>query len=695
MNSKDALLDAHGFLPAEKTLLEAKLAFELYNFEYLALVNALGKPAGILSRRRIAECVQNGLPLTTVVAELANRTVPAVKSEDEAFRALDADTPAVFLVDALGNAVSLLTRQTLLRLYFDRLEAADANLRAIIEAMDAALIAVDTTGKIVYTNSSAEAILVEYGAQRALGSHIENFLPSEAAQAVSFAHQGRMTIDTTLAGRRYRLRAVPLRGKKSGTGKMLVLEDISEQEVLKEELEHEKRYSDILKTILEIAYDGIIVVDRHGIVTMMSHAYLNFLGLREEDAIGRHVTEVIENTRMHIVLETGIPEIADLQLIRGNYMIATRIPIISNGEVVGAVGKVLFRKMSDLEALHEKIRKMEEQLELYKGQINTANRSRFSFANIIGSSPAIEEVKRHAARAALSDATVLVLGESGVGKEVFAQAIHAHSRRAAHPFVRINCAAIPNDLLEMELFGYEEGSFLGARPGGKAGKFEIADGGTLFLDEIADMPLSMQAKILRVLQEREVEKIGAQTPKRVDVRIIVSSNQDLEERVRLGFLRRDLYYRISAWSLVIPPLRERKEDLAALIKHILDKYIQKYGRYIEGVNEKAMGLLHRYSWPGNVRELENELERAIGQLEKEWVIQPKHLSEKITKGRHIEHIKTLEEVMLAAERQAILDSLRHAANNKAAAAKLLGIGRTSLYEKMQKHNLLEHKGDEN
>lgn len=588
---------------------------------------------------------------------------------------------------------ALLDRQTLLRSYFDRLEAADANLRAVIEAMEAALLAVDGAGKIVYANGAAEALVAECGGKGAVGSNIGDYLQSEAERYLILAQREKTTFVTTLSGRRYRVRAVPLRGRKATTGAMLVLEDISEQEVLRHELEHEKRYSEVLKTILEIAYDGIIVVDKRGIITMMSQAYLNFLGLKEEDAIGRHVTEVIENTRMHIVLETGIPEIADLQLIHGNYMIATRIPMISNGEIIGAVGKVLFRKMSDLEALHEKIRKMEEQLELYKGQINTANRSRFSFANIIGSSPAIEEVKRHATRAALSDATVLVLGESGVGKEVFAQAIHAHSKRAAHPFVRINCAAIPNDLLEMELFGYEEGSFLGARPGGKAGKFEIADGGTLFLDEIADMPLSMQAKILRVLQEREVEKIGAQTPKRVDVRIIVSSNQDLEERVRLGFLRRDLYYRISAWSLVIPPLRERKEDLADLIEHILDRYIQKYGRYIEGVSEKAMSLLHRYSWPGNVRELENELERAIGQLDKEWVIQPRHLSEKITEGRHVEHIKPLEEVMLAAERQAILDSLRLTENNKAAAAKLLGIGRTSLYEKMQKHNLLERKDE--
>jgi transcriptional regulator with PAS, ATPase and Fis domain len=690
MRGRDPLLDARGFLTMDKMLLEAKLAFELYNLEHLAIVDDECRPIGVLNRGRIAEHVLSGLPRTTKAVDLADRTAPSTRSEDEASAIIGYETPAVFLVDATGVAISLVTRQSLLKSYLNKLKIANANLLAIIDAIDAALVAVDASGTITYANNTAHEILALCGRIPVIGSALGQYFPHEAQHYLALAQQEKTVFVTTIAGSQHLVRAVPLRGLDPATGAVLVLEDVSEREALKHDMEKAQQCSDILRRVLDIAYDAIVVVDRNGIITMISQAYLNFLQLKEQDAIGRHITEVVENTRLHIVLETGVPEIAELQLTRGHTMIATRIPMISNGEIVGAVGKVLFRDKDDLEAMRNKITRMEEQLELYKGQFNKAYRARFTFANIIGTSRALTEVKRNATRAALSDATLLILGESGVGKEVFAQAIHAHSRRATHPFVRVNCAAIPADLLELEFFGYEEGSFLGARRGGKAGKFEIANGGTLFLDEIADMPLSLQAKILGALQEREVEKIGAETPTRFDVRIIVSSNQDLEERVRLGFLRRDLYYRISAWSLSIPPLRERKEDIPALTKHILDKYIRKYGKYIEGVSAMAMSLLYSYSWPGNVRELENEIERAIGQMDKASVMHPEHLSEKITLGK-IERAKTLAEAVVAAEREAILDALRQAANNRAAAAQILGVSRTCLYEKMLKHSLLCHK----
>ncbi|KAF0198076.1 MAG: sigma-54 dependent transcription regulator [Bacillota bacterium] len=689
MKGKDALFDSQGFFE-RKTLLEAKLAFELYSLDQIAVIDGDRRPVGVLTRKRVGELIQSGLPLATPVSQLVDKAVVCIRGEEEAHLVIDNNLAVAFVVDDAGRAINFVTKQSLLRSYFQKLELTNTNLQAIIEAIDAALVAINPEGVIVYANAAAKELFAA-PEDSASGVNLLEHLPLETHPYVTQAREKKVTFVTKLDEKRYFVRAVPIRGKTTTTGAIFVFEDVSAHELLKKELKNEKHYSAILKTVLEIAYDGIVVVDKHGLITMMSQDYLKFLGLKEENAIGHHVTDIIENTRMHIVVETGIPEIADIQLIKGSYMVATRIPMISNGEIIGAVGKVLFRNIDDLDALREKISRMEEQLELYKGQINKTHRSRYSFSNIIGRSESIGSVKRHATKAALSDATVLLLGESGVGKEVFAQAIHSHSKRSSYPFVRVNCAAIPNELLEMDLFGFEEGAFFGARKGGKMGKFEIADGGTLFLDEIADMPLSMQAKILRVLQEREVEKIGSETPKRIDVRIIVSSNKDLEERVRMGFLREDLYYRICAWSLVIPPLRDRKEDIIDLVEHILDKYSHKYGKPIEGVSEKTMSFLYKYSWPGNVRELENELERAIGQLDKDWLIQPEHLSEKITLGRYVERVNTLDEVLLAAERQAIIDSLRHCANNKSCAAKLLGIGRTSLYEKMIKHNLISSR----
>ncbi|MBT9133702.1 MAG: Phenol regulator MopR [Firmicutes bacterium] len=677
MKGRDRVVDENGFLTADKTLLDAKMLIELYDFEYLAVVNTLNQPLGVLSRKSIAEYVGSGLSMTTPIAELAYRAAPSVRRETEACQVLDSDTPVVFLVDAEGKVVSLITKQTLLRSNICRIETAEANLTAIIDAMDDALIAIDGTGKIVYCNSSAEVMIRECGGGSVLGSVLGDYLSLDGSSMGSLAHCGRTTLIATLAGRPYRVRAVPLRSRESRSGTMLVIEDISEHEVLRNELERTRRYSHALTTVLETAYDGIVVVDRQGIITMISQAYLHFLGLNEEDVVGRHVTDVVENTRMHIVVKTGLPEVADLQSIRGHLMTVTRFPIISRGEVVGAVGKVLFRKMDDLEVLRERQSKYVKQLARCRGQQETSWHSGFSFERIIGNCVAMSEVKRSAARAALSNATLLVRGEKGVGKELCARAIHAHSRRAAHPFVRVGCGTIPHDLLEGELFG----------DGGRAGKFQIADRGTLFLDEIAYLPLGIQSRILKIIQEYSAEQSGTDRNKHFDVRIIVSSNQTLEERVRLGFLRRDLYDCITAWSILIPPLRDRKEDLPDLVKYMLDKYVQKYGPVVEGVSEQAMELLQSYAWPGNVRELENELERAVGQLDSERSIQSKHLSDKIRAGESLEREMTLEQVIFAAERQAIGDSLRVSANSIAAAAKILGIGRTTLYEKMKKHNL--------
>ena len=309
MKGKDALLDALGFLPANKTLLEAKLAFELYNLEYLAIVDAERTPVGVLGQRHIAELVHGGLPLTTRVTELEYRAAPCVRSEDEAYPIIDYETPAVFLVDALGQAVGLVTRQTLLRSYLSKLEVANANFRAIIEVIDAVLIAVDTRGTIVYANSAAESLIVSCSGRHALGTSVPDCFPSDAKSHLDQTQREKVIFVSTLAGRTFLVRGVPLRRQESHTGAMLVLEDISEQEACKTELEEERRHSDILKTILEIAYDGIVVVDKHGLITMMSQAYLNFLGLKQENVIGRHVTDVVENTRMHIVLQRGFPKL--------------------------------------------------------------------------------------------------------------------------------------------------------------------------------------------------------------------------------------------------------------------------------------------------------------------------------------------------------------------------------------------------
>jgi PAS domain S-box-containing protein len=449
-----------------------------------------------------------------------------------------------------------------------------------------------------------------------------------------------------------------------------------------------KEYDSILNTILETVYDGILVVDSEGYIKLISKAYCKFLGVKEEEVIGKHVTEVVENTRMHIVAKTGVPEIADIQKIKNNYMIATRIPIFKDGKVIGVVGKVLFRNIAELEELHNKIRMFEDEIKKYKAEFKNLNQAKYSFEDIIGSSEKLLEAKKIAMKAAVTDSNILLIAESGTGKELFAHAIHKNSRRRYGPFVKVNCAAIPQELLESELFGYEEGAFTGAKKGGKVGKFELADNGTIFLDEIGDMPLEMQAKLLRVIQEKEIEKIGSVAPKKIDVRIIAATNKNLEELVSQGKFREDLYYRLNVITISIPPLRERKKDIVEIAHYYLNYFSTKYNKNIESFTKEAIRALVNYSWPGNIRELINVIERAVNIIDNEKLINIEHLPSKIVGDRKVIALKPLEELLWETERIAIIEALKITGGNKSEAAKILKISRSTFYEKLQKYNLL-------
>ena len=302
-----------------------------------------------------------------------------------------------------------------------------------------------------------------------------------------------------------------------------------------------------------------------------------------------------------------------------------RMPIIKDGEVVGAVGKLMFRDVKDLKVLARKFNSLQSELEYYKEELRKVQGGKYTFDSIIGSSEKMEWLKAIGIKAAKGSSTVLILGESGTGKELFAHAVHTQSPRRYNPFIKVNCAAVPENLLESELFGYDDGAFTGARKGGKPGKFELANTGTIFLDEIGDMTMSMQAKLLRVLQEREIERVGATKTLKVDVRVVAATNRDLEQMIEQGEFRQDLYYRLNIISLNIPPLRERREDILPLCSNLLKKIHNRTPHDVEGVSPEALDYLLGYEWPGNVRELENVLERAINLMDGETFILTEHL----------------------------------------------------------------------
>lgn len=443
----------------------------------------------------------------------------------------------------------------------------------------------------------------------------------------------------------------------------------------------------LFKNLVEIAYDGLVLVDSDGYVQILTRSFADLLGVDQEKSIGKHVTEVIENTRMHIVAKTGNLEVGEPQKIKDNYIISNRVPVIKDGKVVGAVGKVVFKNVDQLTALSKRLKSLTSELNKNKGIISARNKAYYTFDHLIGKSPAFLKAKNQAIKAAKSDSNLLILGESGTGKELFAHAVHNESHRSMGTFVKVNCAAIPAELIESELFGYEEGSFTGAKRGGKIGKFEIADGGTIFLDEIGELPLHMQVKLLRVLQEKEIERVGGLGSLPVDVRIIAATNRNLEEMVEKKEFRLDLYYRLKVIQITVPSLKERSEDIELLTRNLIEKYQNLMNKSGSKVNEQALFYLSHYSWPGNIRELENAIERALNMVEEGELISPEYLPKEITGVDEDFAIRSLAEVIEEAERKTIQDCLHATNGNKTETAKLLKISRTSLYERMNKYGL--------
>lgn len=555
--------------------------------------------------------------------------------------------------------------------------------------IDIGIIQVNLNGIITDCNLVAKRIFGIKNNKKVNGESILNIFPDIDMKKVFESGTEKKRTDLIYKDKKLMIDNIPIINEDRIQGYIALIYDETKNMILVEELEKERHAAEVLDTILEMIYDGIVVVDKYGYITMISRAYTEFLDMNRKDVIGKHVTDVIQNTRMHIVLETEKAEIAQLQKLKGKYMIASRIPIIKEGKIEGAVGKVLFRNLKDFNTLYNKISKIEKEIEHYKGDAKESNSATYSFDNIIGNSNKLEEAKLMGRKAALTNSNVLLKGESGTGKELFAHAIHKASDRVHGNFVKVNCAAIPTDLLESELFGYEKGSFTGAKKEGKIGKFELANEGTIFLDEIGDMPLHMQAKLLRVLQEKEVERIGSIVTKKIDIRVIAATNRNLEQMVKSGAFREDLYYRLNVVTITIPPLRERREDIVTLTCCLINKICKRLDKNVSGISKKAMECMKNYKWEGNVRQLENVIERAINIVEYGKEIKLEHLSYDIV-GKTVEPIvENLDNVLNKAERYAILNALSVYSGNKSKVAKALNISRTTLYEKMTKHNILD------
>jgi transcriptional regulator with PAS, ATPase and Fis domain len=451
---------------------------------------------------------------------------------------------------------------------------------------------------------------------------------------------------------------------------------------------------------------GLLVVDRQHRIVWISEGYKRFLpalGFDDEtDFVGRQVSEVIPNTQMDRVIDSGQPMIVDLLSNKAGTFLVSRLPLRdATGEVIGALGMVLLdHPETSMQPLMIKFGRLQKDLDEARAQLAAQRRSKYTIASYIGASPAAFEVKRQARRMAASDATVLLLGETGTGKELLAHAIHAASARAAAPFIGVNIAAVPDTLLEAEFFGVAPGAYTGADRKGRDGKFKLADGGTLFLDEIGDMPLALQAKLLRVLQEQEVEPLGSNRVERVDVRVIAATSRDLGAMVAEGGFRADLYYRLNVLPLRLPPLRERLDDIPALAEAFAEDIVRRSALSPRSLAADALAWLARQRWPGNIRELRNVLEQSLLMTDDDVITaahfeaaHPAAAVPAVAEGPGAAAAPaipdaaptTLADQVASLELAAIRDALAATGGNRLAAAKQLKISRATLYERLARY----------
>lgn len=570
-------------------------------------------------------------------------------------------------------------------------------LELILDSTHDAMIAVNKKGIITLYNKAA-GVLTETDPDAAIGRPIEAVVPNTRLPYILKTGISELNQRQNLGNTIIITNRMPVKNEKEEViGAIAVFRDISEVQVLAEEITNLKEMQAMMAAIFNATQDAISVVDQNGNGVMINPAYTRLTGYTEKDIIGKHCTvDMSDGDSVHLrVLETG-RSIKSTRIRTGpmkREVLVDAAPILVGGALRGSVAVI-----HDLSEIDRLIKELDQAKQIIRNL-----EAKYTFEDIKGGHTGLMMAVEKARMAAETPATIILRGESGTGKELFAHAIHNASARRYNQFIRVNCAALSEGLLESELFGYEEGAFTGASKGGKVGLFERADKGTLFMDEIGEISLAMQSKLLRVLQEKEVVRVGGTKAIPVDVRVISATNVDLEKAVSEGYFRKDLYYRLNVFPIQIPPLRERKEDLHELADFLIQKFNQEYGRIVSDISDEAMEMITDYDWPGNVRELENFIGRAMINMKLgEKTINSSHLPPlvhrpKLASGKKLQsaydaalsldrefETKTLDEMLHEAERRIVKATLDACNGNRELAAQKLGVSLRNLYYKLKK-----------
>jgi PAS domain S-box-containing protein len=567
------------------------------------------------------------------------------------------------------------------------------NLQEVLDSVYNGIVAINTEGRIIFVNKSASRVAGR-SEEELLGERIENVFPETGLREIikTGRHQPHQKLkfrDGMLLSNRS-----PIFDREGIlVGAIGVFQDISELEQVTQELNEERIVAKELQEVIESSYDGIWITDGKGNTLHVNSAYERIYGIKAEEVVGKNMQELMDkgyfsdSVTLHVLKKKEHVTIMHDILGTGKRVLITGNPIFNaQGEIDRVVTNV--RDITELNKLKQELDDKEKQAARYQNELAKL-RSGMVDDDVVVESAQMRHIYDLATWVGQVDSTVLILGESGVGKEVIAHTIVRSSDRRDEPFIKVNCGAIPENLLESELFGYEKGSFTGADRKGKLGMFELAHKGTLLLDEVAEIPLNLQVKLLRAIQEQEIMRVGGTKPIRLDVRIIAATNKDLDERVSRGEFREDLFYRLNVIPITVPPLRERKEDIPRLIDHFLRKHNNKYKMH-KTINTEVIDRLAKYDWPGNVRELQNIVERMVVLTREEEISLeniPTQIKPLVEKERQfyvdVADVIPLKDALFLVEKKLIIKALQKFGTTRRA-AEALGVDQSTVVRKFQR-----------
>lgn len=697
-------------LAPQSTVKETLQAFLQFKQD-IGCVTEEGKLVGIVSKYSIYRSLLSGVSLDSPIESFIKKKVVTLLEDDSLVKAqnvlMKAKVGHAVVLDQNGNVSGVMTKADLLNAFSTSYTDVSGHLQLLLENLQDCIISVNKDLQVVSVNQAFTS-LFKTNSLDMVGMGIGNIAPvlSEKLELTLTTQNIQDEVVIKLDQSTFIASFLPIKEHKNIVGAIAVLRDVTNYERVSKELESTKILERTLDSALELAYDGVLITDPEGRIMRANQGIAELYEYEHvEQIVDKLISEVAPEISINPSLKENVQVESELLKINKKRCIITQMPIYRDQKITGVIIKVIFKQIDQWKDLFLHMEKLENEITSVREQLARLTTSNDPLLNIISVSKKMEDLKKEAYVASKSSLTVLLTGESGTGKGVFADAIHQMSERKGN-FVKVNCAAIPADLLESEFFGYVDGAFTGAKKGGKPGKFELADNGTLFLDEIGELPLPLQAKLLRVLQDYEFERIGDTKTRKVNVRIITATNRDLRQLVQEKKFREDLYYRIDVIHMHIHPLSERTEDIPLLCQHLIKNISNRTNKSILGIRNDALIVLKNYSWEGNIRQLENVLERAVHFCNSNW-IEIQHLPEEIIfsineedsthpsdyfdnveNEYEIEHFHR-KKVIDEFERKDIFQALSKANGNKTKAADLLGISRATLYQKLKKHKISE------